>query len=196
LEEIRPFVERASSDFESEELTVRIDSQNGEGISDGNVRLHDGDIQRLQLIAVVMSKSVVLAEYESRVASSFDSIEPLAADLQHHGRSSRSTRQLLRHIGGALLSQQRMTGRVEIGDKPELLWERPDLDQLFLRLEDELEIRERHAILQRKLELISHTAQTALELVHTRRGLRVEWYIVILILVEIVLIVYDIFWHG
>ena len=43
---------------------------------------------------------------------------------------------------------------------------------------------------------MGRTGQTLLDLVYTRRSLRVEWYIVILIVVEIVLIVYDLFWTG
>ena len=47
-------------------------------------------------------------------------------------------------------------------DKPEIIWEHPNLERLYLRLEDEFEIRERHLALERKLNLVSHTAQTVL----------------------------------
>jgi len=45
--------------------------------------------------------------------------------------------------------------------------------------------------LERKLDLISRTAETLLGLLQDKRTLRVEWYIVILIVVEIVLYVYE-----
>ena len=48
----------------------------------------------------------------------------------------------------------------------------------------------------RKLELIGDTAQTLLDLLQNRRSLRVEWYIVILIVVEIVLTLYELFFHA
>ena len=63
-------------------------------------------------------------------------------------------------------------------------------------MEDEFEIRERHAALQRKFELVSRTAQTALEVLRNRQNLRVEWYIVILIVVEILLTLYQLFGRG
>lgn len=47
--------------------------------------------------------------------------------------------------------------------------------------------------LNRKLELISRTVATLLEVVQNKRSLRVEWYIVLLILFEIVLTLYDMF---
>jgi uncharacterized Rmd1/YagE family protein len=69
----------------------------------------------------------------------------------------------------------------------------PALERLYLRLENEYEIRERHLALERKLELISRTAETVLDLLQHNTGLRVEWYVVILIVVEILLSLYDLF---
>jgi uncharacterized Rmd1/YagE family protein len=84
-----------------------------------------------------------------------------------------------------------MVGIVEVGEKPDPLWERPDLERLYLRLEDEYELRERLLALERKLALVSHTAETALELMQHDSSHRVEWYIVALIVVEILLSVYE-----
>jgi required for meiotic nuclear division protein 1 len=78
-----------------------------------------------------------------------------------------------------------------VGEKPDPLWERPDLERLYLRLEDEYELRERLLALERKLSLVSRTAETALELMQHDSSHRVEWYIVALIVVEILLSVYE-----
>ena len=43
---------------------------------------------------------------------------------------------------------------------------------------------------------LTGTIQTAIDLIQSRRSLRVEWYIVILIVVEIVLTLYDMFIRG
>jgi uncharacterized Rmd1/YagE family protein len=88
-----------------------------------------------------------------------------------------------------------MVGRVEVTEKPEITWDDPKLDRLYERLSIEYELRERDRALSRKLELISHTAQTYLNLLQHRQSLRVEWYIVLLIVVEIVLFIYDLFFR-
>ena len=89
--------------------------------------------------------------------------------------------------------QHKMVGRVEVTEKPDLLWDRPDLERLYTRLVDEYELPDRHRALDRKLELIARTAETVLDLLQTKRSLRVEWYIVILIVVEILLTLYEMF---
>ena len=89
-----------------------------------------------------------------------------------------------------------MAGLVEIGDKPEMLWERADLDRWYARLEDEYELRERSVALERKLDVLSRTAETVLNLLQHRGSLRVEWYIVALIVFEIALSLYEMFGKG
>ena len=87
-------------------------------------------------------------------------------------------------------------GRVEIAEKPDLVWDNPDLDRLYERLAGEYELRERDLALTRKLDLVSKTSELYLDLIHNRQSLRVEWYIVILILFEIALSLYAMFFAG
>jgi required for meiotic nuclear division protein 1 len=195
LEQIRTLVIQPYPDLETEEVDIRIESEGREGMDSNVLVLQEGSIERLQILADILSKSIVLAKYESKVARDFDRIEPLAVNLERNARSGRNTRELLSHIGGALLSEHKMVGRVQMDDKPDLIWERPGMERLYLRLEDEFEISERYGALERKLELISRTAETVLELLQNRRSLRVEWYIVILIVLEIMLTIYQMFFH-
>ncbi len=178
---------------ETEDVEIRLDPEIHEGMQGSIVHLDSVTVERLQVIADVLSKSVVLAMYESRIAANFDKIEPLARNLEENGRIAGDAKQLLKHVGTMLLSEQMMVGRVEMTEKPEALWDHPALEGLFLRMEGEFEIRERHAALERKLNLIARTVQTLLELLHSRHSLRLEWYVVILIVAEILLMLYTIF---
>jgi len=157
----------------------------------GNIVLRDRTIERLQLVADVLAKNLILSHYETRAAAIFDHIEPLAATLRKKGRAGVPGKVLLQHIGNVLLMQQRMVGRVETGEKPELVWEHPELDRLYMRLADEYELRERGRAIDRKLEIVSRTVETLLSLEQTRSSLRVEWYIVALIVAELALAAYS-----
>jgi required for meiotic nuclear division protein 1 len=123
----------------------------------------------------------------------FDRIEPLAERLQTHARLPRREKGLLRYLGDILQIQHRLVGRAEVGEKPEVLWEHPELERIWRRLESEFEIGERQVALDRKLEVIGDTAETLLGLLQDHHSLRVEWYIVILIVVEILLTLYELF---
>lgn len=188
------FVKDAFADPEREEVEIAIDPERDERLdAEGTLWLHDTHLGRLQIVAEILAKSVVLAHYEERVAEVFERVEPIAEGLRRGAGGRQRGRELLRQIGDVLLTQTRTVGRVEVTEKPEITWEEPDLERLYARLGEEYELRERDLALERKLDLISRTAQTFLDLLHTRRSLRVEWYIVILIAVEIALSVYDLF---
>ncbi|HSO43530.1 MAG TPA: RMD1 family protein [Rhodospirillales bacterium] len=183
---------------ESEEAKIVVDATGGqtEGVDgSGNIRLQRVTMDRLLVVADVLAKSVILAYDENRVAAVFDRIEPVAERLHRAGRTV-SVGDLLGHIADVLITQHRMVGRVEVTEKPELVWDSSDLERLYVRLRDEYELTERDRALSRKLELISQTATTSLGLVQAQRSLRVEWYIVILIVVEIFLTLYSMFIAG
>jgi required for meiotic nuclear division protein 1 len=98
---------------------------------------------------------------------------------------------LLRQIGNALLVQHKMVGRVETGEKPDLLWDHPELERLYARLAEEYELRDRARALDHKQDVILRTTETMLGLVQERSIMRVEWYVVILIVAELVVMLYS-----
>lgn len=197
LAQLAPLVSGAIALPEGEDAELTIVAGGDERLDlTGAITLNDTAVERLQLVAEVLAKSVVLAYYERQVAQVFDAIEPLAAGLRQAGRFGSQARGLLRQIGDVLMVEHKMVGRVEVAEKPDLLWDHPPLERVYARLVDEYELSERHRALEHKLELISRTAETVLDLLQHRRSLRVEWYIVILIVIEILLTLYQMFIAG
>lgn len=175
--------------LEDAEIVVAVDVDEGVD-SAGRVVLRELSAGRAQVVASVLAKSAVLGDYEGEVAAVFERIEPFAAQLKQ-GHLPRSGKALLRELGDVLLIQSRMVGRAEVSEKPDITWDQPDLERLYERLAVEFELRDREQALTRKLELIQLAANTYLDLLNGHRTLRVEWYIVILILAEILLFVYE-----
>ncbi|NUR11124.1 MAG: RMD1 family protein [Bradyrhizobium sp.] len=140
---------------------------------------------RLLVVADALAKSTSLARDERRVAAVFDVIEPFARELAERGRTPRRRKGILQLIGNALLVQQRVAGRVAIAEKPDVLWEKPELDRLYSRLEDEYELKERLDTLERKLTAISETANALTDIIDTQRSLRLEIAVVVLIVIEV-----------
>ena len=88
--------------------------------------------------------------------------------------------------------KHRVSGRVAVTDKPDVVWDRYDLERLTARLQDEYELEERSEALTRKLSVISETAEVLTDIIDTRRSLRLEMIIVALIAVELVIAGYQI----
>ena len=181
---------------ECESAEIYIDASASERLgTDGRIKLRDASVGRLQVVAHVLAKSCVLSYYENSVGQVFDRIERLAERLCRGESPHGDKKEILGEIGNALLIQARTVGRVEITEKPEIVWDDMELDRLYERIATEYELRDRDVALARKLDLISRTAETYIDLVNHRQGLRVEWYIVVLIVLEIVLSLWQILLH-
>jgi len=152
----------------------------------GTILLKDASLPRLALVADALAKSAALAHQETTLTGTIDAMEPFVAALAATGRLAASTRALQRTIGAALSARSRATTRVQADDKPDILWDHPELERLFERLVDEFELEERSAALDRKLTLIGETTTTLLTLVQARRTYVVELAIVLLILIEVI----------
>ncbi len=190
---LQPYVSKSIVTPRNESLEVVVDSEAEERLDNQRFIMRDMSVARMQVVADILAKSVFLDDYEDTIAKAFDRIEPLAERMHSTGRLQGRSNDLLTHIGEVLQLQHRMTGRAQVGEKPDVLWDHPELERLWHYLENEYEIGERQLALERKLELISSTAETLLSLLQDRRTLRVEWYIVILIVIEIFLTLYDLF---
>lgn len=174
--------------MEDEIVTVVLDSSGDDQIPPGGpLQLKELTPERFLIIADALAKSVALAHNERQVGAVFDIIDPLASSMAASGKVPGNRKQLLKLVGEALLVEHRMSGRVAVEDKPDVLWDRPELERLFGRLQDEYELTERANALSDKLSVIQTTTRALTDLIDAQRSLRLEAIIVLLIVFEIVL---------
>jgi uncharacterized Rmd1/YagE family protein len=179
---------------EEESATVELLGESEDQVGPGGpIHVRDMSMARLLVVSDVLAKSVVLAHDERDVTKVFETIEPFVRELASSGKFFRNRRGILRLIGEALLVQHNVSGRVAITDKPDALWDRPDLERLYARLEDEYELIGRVETLNRKLAVVADTADTLADIIDTRRSLRLEIIVVLLIGFEIVIGFWQIF---
>lgn len=195
LRGVLPRVQGPYPHREEEAIQIGAGPEQEEGVGvDGMVRLVAATPEKLLVVADALAKSVALAQDERRIAEVFDTVEPWARQLAG-GRSPGGRREMTRLIGQALLVQHRLAERVAVRDKPDILWDRPDLERLYARLETEYELIERGDILSRKLDLVGETVTVMTDLLDAQRSFRLEAMVVILIVAEIILTIWQIT-HG
>ena len=177
---------------EEEIAAIELASEKDDQIPPGGpICLQSLSPERLILIAEALGKSVVLARHEREVSAVFDKTEPFARELANSGRMHGGRRAILQQIGNALSVQHRVTGPVAVSDKPDILWDKPQLERLYARLADEYELKERAEALNRKLAVVAETAQALTDIIDTSRSLRLEIIIVLLILFEVLVTIYQ-----
>ena len=123
--ELKDFIVNQFENPKTEELLVEVKPDAQEYIHVDSIYIPELRLDYLLLISEVISRSVVLDHYETQIAKSFELIDPFAKGLKNSGYKVKipDTRHLLRHIGTALLDQHNMVGRVEVLERPDLLWD-------------------------------------------------------------------------
>jgi uncharacterized Rmd1/YagE family protein len=179
---------------EDESVIIEITPERDDQIAPGGpISVRDLSPPRLLVIADVLAKNVALSRDEREVSKVIEVVEPFATTLARTGRSPSNRRQILRTIGQALSVHHRMSGRIEIEEKPDILWDHPQLDRLHARLADEYELKERALGLSRKLSVIDETSHALTDIIDAERSVRLEMTIVALIVFEVLMTLYDLF---
>lgn len=80
----------------------------------------EASIERLQILAVVLAKSVMLARNELDISAAFAAVEPLAQRVRRRPRRSPwHQRELIARISDAMLAAHQLVDRAEMLEKPE-----------------------------------------------------------------------------
>jgi uncharacterized Rmd1/YagE family protein len=158
---------------------------------DGQIQLVDMVYERLLLTAIVLARSVVLARDEILVSEAYDRIGPLVTDLRENGRARLPIRPAMQLVGNVLAARHRLTGTAQVDERPDLLWDHPQLDRLYVRLEAEYELKERAEVVVRKFGALGDFTEVLLDIVQDKRAFRVEIAIIALIAFEILLTLFN-----
>ncbi len=194
----------------AKQISGRVDGKNEETVAidiragyedrvrpGGPVEIAELSPARFLVVADALAKSVSLARDENKLGGVFDAIEPFASKLAQTGRAPWNRRSMLKLIGQALIAQHRISGRVAVEEKPDILWDHSSLERLYARLEDEYELIERAKAVTQKLNVIVETGQTLTDILDVDRSARLEAVIVALIFVETLVTLMQIFLaHG
>ena len=191
LASLAPRITNPADSLAEETALIALGAERDGVDAEGVIQLCDQASERLAVVADALAKSAALAQQKARIAGALDRLEPAVADLRAAGRLRFSSRALHRQIGHALSSHSRNLARVEAADKPEVLWDHPELERLHTRLSDEYELSERGTALERKLAWIGDTIQTLLSLLQARRALGLEAAVVVLVGIEVAFTLYE-----
>lgn len=193
---LKRYLRDPASVIEAETAEISLTRQGTDRIgADGQILLADGDEARLTLVAIVLARSAVLSRDEILVSHAFDRIAPLVGDLRETGRTRFPVRQAMRLVGEVLAARHRVMATVQADERPDVLWDNPELDRLYARLEAEHELDDRAEVLERKFVALGDFAEVLLNIIQDKRAFRLELAIIALIAFEIVLALFNMHWR-
>jgi uncharacterized Rmd1/YagE family protein len=92
---------------------------------------------------------------------------------------------LKKYIGRTLNIKNRITGNLYIFDSPDEIWEDEELNKLDVGLKKTFDLQARFRTILEGLQIVKENLELFRDLLQYRNSTRLEWVIIILILVEV-----------
>lgn len=144
-----------------------------------------------ELISTVLAKSVALEKTEEQLGQIHDRLETMIDRLEK-GKLRIGNKELARTTAKILRHEYNTLAYIMILDKPDITWASSDANDFYDKMIDFFELNDRYKILKSKTESLYNIMDGFSTISHSIRGLFVEWIVVILIVIEILLTVFQI----
>ncbi|WP_223588734.1 RMD1 family protein [Neobacillus bataviensis] len=144
-----------------------------------------------ELISTVLAKSVALEKTEEQLGKIHDKLETMIDRLEK-GRLRIGNKELARTTAKIVRHEYNTLAYIMILDKPDITWSSSSASEFYDKMGDFFELNDRYKILKSKTEILYSIMDGFSTISHSIRGLFVEWIVVILIVIEILLTLFEI----
>lgn len=169
-----------------EEYRLEIDPERKSVIANDYTVMPRHNMAFMDIICFVIAKSVALERIEERIDVVFDEVEGLIANLGR-GKLDLPDRDMARLASSILSFKFTSIAHIMVLDKPDITWDNPEADRLYTTMAGLFELNQRYLEIKHKSETLLDMTDVFSSLSNARRSARLEWIIIILIAIEIVI---------
>ena len=149
------------------------------------IALQEASTLNLNIMSLAISQSVGLEHYETRLDTLFSQSRRIVESIHTFSITRRS--HLMQFAKRLALTRHDMVSNLLLLDKPNILWDNEEAENLYTRLAFILELNDRHEIALSKLSQIKEDVMLVMDVINHKKSEFLEWIIIILIGVEIVM---------
>ena len=177
----------------TEDFLVEVKSGTPSQVKFDRVVLHEPSLPALKLVCLLLAQSVAMDYYDEDVQEILRRSDAITVSLRTAGRLPGRFDSIVKFIGSCIETKNGVIATLALFDKPESTWEDPELDKLYMKLREELELDDRFRALEAKLRMIQETLVLLVDLSQYRATWRLEMTVVLLILFEVMLMLWQMF---
>ncbi len=185
LQAIKPFCDTYFADKISEEVNVEIQA-NTLQVNFESIVLPDFNSEMIRLVMLNASQSVALNRFSEITEALLIETNEHTKYLEAKGKLDISGNKLKRFIGKILNIKNKISENLYIFDSPEITWEDEQLNKLNSDLKQTFDLKDRYHVIHDRIEIIKENLELFKDIMDHRESSRLEWIIIILILVEVI----------
>jgi uncharacterized Rmd1/YagE family protein len=145
-----------------------------------------------ELAATVIAKSAALEKIELMLGQTEDKVEAMIDQLEE-GKANLSNAEVAKTTSDILRIQYITISYIMILDKPDVTWGSSQANLFYDKMAEFFELSDRYEVTKKKLDILNNIKEGFTNISFTNRGLRMEWAIVILIVVEVIIMLIELF---
>jgi len=146
----------------------------------------------VDIVALILAQSVAMDYYARDVDQIEEETDRIAEYLRSAGRIPGRVKQLVQFIGLCIATRNDVISTLALFDKPDATWENEHLDRLWEGLYRMLELDDRYKALEAKLRMFQDNLVVLVDLARQRHTLQLELIVILLILGEGLLMLWQI----
>src|SRR5690606_24127684 len=183
---IKPFCRGwQQSDF-SDELQIELGQQGTPSlVANNKIQLSRSNGEGLRLALLHLSQSVALDHFAGLSDQMMVETRAHTDFLEQHGRLDLGGKKLKKYIARVLNINNQISGNLYIFDSPEEVWEDEQLYRLDRDLKQLFDLKDRYRTIKEQGQIIKENLGLFKDIMDQRESSRLEWIIILLILVEI-----------
>lgn len=171
-----------------EEYRIKLDKNSTQSlVKDDFVTVPYIDAAIVGIVMLNIGQSVALEYYEVLTGELISSSKHYIVELEKNGKLSISKTNLLKYIGKVLNVKNSIVDNLYILDDPNLVWDNEELNLLNRRLKLNFDINPRFKDLDYRLQIVENNLTLFTDVLNVRESTRLEWVIIILIVLEIII---------
>jgi uncharacterized Rmd1/YagE family protein len=183
LEQIKEFEQQPIEEIEMDEFTYTI-GDNPKIVED-EIILPNLDVLTLLAVSHGLAQSVKLETFESALRKTFNNTKHIPEDLAKHGKISLSRKEIRRKMGQLFIERSSINLHVDVLDTPDFFWEYSELEPLYAMTANYLDLETRVEVLNQRLDVIHELLEMLGNELNHQHSSRLEWTIIILIVMEV-----------
>lgn len=148
-----------------------------------------------EIISLILARSVALDRMENSINKLIDEIEEKITFLEK-GKLNIKDKDLAKLASRILNFKYSSISNIMLFDKPDITWEDISIDEFYHEIVELFELKDRYEQVKHKSEILMDITEVFSTLGHERRATRLEWTIIILIVIEIVITVSELAFKG
>lgn len=140
----------------------------------------------IDMISIVIAKSVALERIEKTMEDVFDEVDEIVKMLAH-GKLGVKNKRIAKLVARVLDIKLSILSYIMVLDKPDLTWHNILVDQFYIEMAELFELIDRYEDIKHKTEVLKDAIDAFANLAHSERATRQELAIIYLILFEILI---------